>query len=89
MPRYFFDSRNGTMVIDDVGTECSSLDAAEHEAFKTLAGMAMDAARAETGEREFFITVREAEGGTPHLTAILTLRVERHKARNSNFTSPL
>lgn len=57
--RFFFDIRNGTIVIDDQGLELAGIDAALAEAKRILASMAADIILA--GETQRTIDIRDSE----------------------------
>ena len=60
MPRYFFDTDNGsTLIIDDVGCELPDDAAARRAGLDTLPDMARDNAQ-EHDHRTFSVSVRDA-----------------------------
>jgi hypothetical protein len=60
--RYFFDFRDGShFLVDDVGLECSSVEAAKAEAAMGLAGYAKDVVSG-AGRRVMAVEVRNEQG---------------------------
>ena len=76
MPRFFFDSREGSRFIpDDEGLEFSNLNAAEQEAATAAAEMGRD--RLPTGDsRDITIEVRN-EHGQRVLTVRVAMEIDR------------
>jgi hypothetical protein len=77
MKRYYFDLRDGDALSrDEEGIELPSIEAAQEEAVRALAGMAMD--RTEAGSclaRDLAIEVRD--DNRPVMRATFTFGIER------------
>jgi hypothetical protein len=76
MPRFYFDTYDGThLVVDHLGLDLEGIEAAKHAAVTVLPEMARDALP--DGDRmEFSVRVRD-ENGRRVLMATLSFSVER------------
>ena len=84
MPRFFFDTFNGSRYIyDDAGLWLESLEAAEAEAQRALADLARDTLP-DGDQRAFVIHVKD-ETGQVVLKAALSLLVEHQPTRDPTF----
>ncbi|WP_262267700.1 MULTISPECIES: DUF6894 family protein [Microvirga] len=80
MPRYFFDTYDGDVLVpDDVGQELENLEAAKAVAQEELPLMAQDELP-DGDERTFIVSVRD-EAGHVVLRAALSLIVEYPSVR--------
>lgn len=77
MPRYYFDTRDGDLVRDDVGVDCDNFQSALDEATSVLADFAQDAVPG-AKSREIAVHVRDEEG-RPVMQAILRLEINTPK----------
>jgi hypothetical protein len=78
MPRYYFDTFDGDALSqDDEGLELDGIEAARHEARKTLPDMARDKVPDDGDRRTMTVKVRD-ETGKVVITASLSLLVETH-----------
>lgn len=75
MPRYYFDTRNGDLVRDDLGIDCDSFQSVLDQATTGLADFAQDAVPGAT-LREIAVQVRD-EKDKPVMQAILRLEIKK------------
>ncbi len=71
MPKFFFDIVDGSLTVDDVGTDLPDFSAARDQAVSVLPEIARDELP-DGDERVFQVTVRD-EGGKPMFKATMSL----------------
>jgi hypothetical protein len=77
MPRYFFETRDGEAVTEDIeGLELPNLHAAREEALKYL-GETANEAMPDGDRRDFEVTIKD-QGGRTLLSASVKIRVRQH-----------
>ncbi len=62
MPLYFFDIHNGGPTRDDIGTECTDLEAVRQQAIRALPDIAREEIPADGDQRTFTVLVTDEDG---------------------------
>lgn len=73
MSRYYFDIHDGSMQLDESGTECATLDEARTLALQLLPDVARDEALTKCGGRCAYTVLVTDEDHRPVYTATLSL----------------